>query len=102
MNAAGEKLKPVDCELLMPNPGYMPAPNVPILNVAIYNDVLPPPSYGGYINIYNSLDGSFIEQIGDPYIPAVRNEPVFLDTEDYMYEIHVMQKGAVVDMFKYY
>ena len=47
-------------------------------------------------------DGSLIDQIGDPFDPVMRNEPAFLDTEDYIYEIHVMQKGAIVDMFKYY
>jgi hypothetical protein len=99
----GIPVQPVDIELLPPNADYLPCRDCAILCVAIDNAQFPfpPPGFGGTICIYDALGGALVDQIGDGVIPAVNNSPVYLDTEDVGFEIHVMQQGPVVTVFDF-
>ncbi len=99
----GVQIEPIDIELLPGNDMYDKAPGIPILCVVFDNAAFPFPSpgFGGSVTIYDAISGAFLEQIGDSLNPAVQNTPVFLDTDDSAYAIHVMQQGPIVTQFDY-
>ncbi|MFH1515556.1 MAG: hypothetical protein ABIG42_08870 [bacterium] len=104
IHGSGIAADPKDIELLPGHGGYAKAPGIPILNVLIDNGAspFPPPGFGGSVWIYNALTGVFVDQIGNNVSPAVRNTPVYLDTDDIEYSVHIMQVGPTVDKFNYF
>jgi hypothetical protein len=95
---------PIDCELLPPHEKYNPDPGQPILCVLIDNSNAPPapPGFGGSVWIYDALTGAFVDRIGDNVNPAVQGIPMYLDTDDPQYSVHIMEQGAVVTQYNYF
>jgi len=91
---------PKDCELLPTNTEFAPNPDSPTLCVLVVDG-----TGIGNVNFYDAQDGAYIGNLttlgsGLPDPPLV-NDPQFIDNDDGLFEIHVMQSGPVACVFNW-
>ena len=94
---------PIDIELLPGNDEYEKNPGMPILNVLVDNAQSPPipPGFGGSVWIFDAITGAFVDMIGDSTAPAVTGIPLYLDTDDIEWSVHVMDWDPKATKFLY-
>ena len=104
MDEDGQRAPPIDIELLPGSNDYEPAPGTDILCVLIDNGAWPnpPPGFGGSVRIYNANTGLYLDTIGDAVAPACRHQPLFLDTDDTAWAVHISQVGPFVTQITYH
>ncbi len=90
---SGYTPKPLDVELLPPNPGFALAPNVPLLCVLINTDEV-----GGFtgsmVLMYNAITYDLVCSVGTPSSPLCAHTPVYLDTDDDNYGIYIAHEST--------
>jgi hypothetical protein len=96
-------VEPIDIEILPPKASFAPNPNKPTYCVLVDN--WPSGGTGGDIWFYDCVTNSYVGSLsslgtGLPS-PPIQNTPQFIDIDDGAFEIHVMEAGPIVEVFKW-